>query len=82
MAMQAVSGLGLRGKHDEQAVAEQLHHPAVVLLEGLGTGRVVSWVTKRPAVSSPSRSKMPVLPTRSANTTVATMFSVRVSGVK
>src|SRR4051812_41909035 len=32
---------------------------------------VVSWVTKRPAVSSPSRSKIPVLPTRSANTTEA-----------
>ena len=34
---------------------------------------MVNWVTKSPAVSSPSLSKMPVLPTRSANTTVVTM---------
>src|SRR5206468_11348364 len=34
----------------------------------------VSCVTKRPAVSSPRRSKMPVLPTRSAKTTVATIL--------
>ncbi|MDP1565407.1 MAG: hypothetical protein Q8L91_03970, partial [Polaromonas sp.] len=56
-------------KHHKQAVAQQLDNAAAVLLENLAQ-RADQLRDKREAVSSPSRSNMLVLPTRSANTTV------------
>src|SRR3954469_22092553 len=70
MAMQAVSAWPSSGKTTKSPSPSSLTTRPLCCSKILARA-VVSWVTKRPAVSSPSRSKMPVLPTRSANTTEA-----------
>jgi hypothetical protein len=61
--------VGFRGKHHKKPVTQQLDHAPLVLSNVLLNAEV-SCVTKRDAVASPKRSKMPVLPTKSAKTTV------------